>query len=176
MTHNNNLFELLLDFNHPDKVVREATLQVLITLGSDAVPLLIEEFRQIAGSARLYVIRALGLIGDTRAVPLLLELVTSNDVQEYLFVSSLAAKSLGQIGGSAAVDGLVGLLSHERSGPRRMAATVLGNIGSAQAVPGLIDALRDSDPPTRTLSARALEQIGTPQAIAAVSVWREQQD
>ncbi|MBN1310585.1 MAG: HEAT repeat domain-containing protein [Anaerolineae bacterium] len=176
MSDNNDLFELLLDFNHPDKVVREATLQVLVKLGSDAVPSLVEEFDQIGGSARLYVIRVLGLIGDVRAVPLLLELVVSDNIEEYIFVSSLAARSLRQIGDETAVAGLVELLSHERSGPSRMAATVLGNIGSAQAVPGLIDALGNRDPQTRALSARALEQIGTPRAIAAVAVWREQED
>jgi HEAT repeat protein len=122
------------------------------------------------------VIRAFGLIGDPRAVSLLLELMAGDSLEEYVFVSSLAAKSLGQIADEVAVEGLVGLLNHERSGPRRMAATVLGNIGSDQAVSGLIDALGNLDPQTRVLSARALEQIGTPRAIAAVAVWRERQD
>lgn len=176
MAQYDNLSELLLDLNHMDKPVREAALMALVALGSDAVPLLVEGFDQVDGAARLYVIRAFGLIGDPRAVSLLLQLMAGDSLEEYIFVSSLAAKSLGQIGDEAAVDGLVGLLGHERSGPRRMAATVLGNIGSAQAVPGLIDALGDPDPQTRVLSARALEQIGTPRAIAAVAVWRERQD
>jgi HEAT repeat protein len=176
MTDRNDLFDLLLDLNHLDKPVREAALTSLVELGSDVVPHLIEEFDQISGSARLYVVRAFGMIGDNRAVSLLLELVAGDSLEEYIFVSSLAAKSLGQIGDEAAVEGLVGLLGHERSGPRRMAATVLGNIGSDQAVQGLIDALNDTDPRTRVLSARALEQIGTPRAIAAVAVWRERQD
>ncbi len=176
MAQYDNLSELLLDFNHLDKPIREAALTALVVLGNDIVPPLVEGFDQIGGAARLYVIRAFGLIGDPRAVPLLLELMAGDSLEEYVFVSSLAAKSLGQIGDETAVDGLVRLLGHERSGPRRMAATVLGNIGSAKAVPGLIDALRDPDPQTRVLSARALEQIGTPRAIAAVAVWRERQD
>jgi HEAT repeat protein len=176
MNHYEDLSDLLLDLNHLDKTVRETAFESLVALGSDVVPPLIEGFDGTGGQARLYVIRALGLIGDARAVPLLLELMVSDSLEEYLFVSSLAARSLRQIGDGTAVEGLVGLLGHERSGPRRMAATVLGNIGSADAVPGLIDALRDSDPPTRVLSARALEQIATPQAIAAVAVWRERQD
>lgn len=176
MAQYDDLSELLVDLNHLDKPIREAALTALVALGRDAVPPLVERFDQIDGAARLYVIRAFGLIGDPRAVSLLLELMAGDSLEEYVFVSSLAAKSLGQIGDETAIAGLVGLLSHERSGPRRMAATVLGNIGSAQAVPGLIDALGDPDPQTRVLSARALEQIGTPQAIAAVTVWRDRRD
>jgi HEAT repeat protein len=74
------------------------------------------------------------------------------------------------------VDGLVNLLLHERSGPRRMAVVVLGTIGDHRAVGGLVGALRDSDPQTRVYAARSLEQIGTPPAIAAVAAWRDRVD
>lgn len=171
-----DLADLLLDLNHLDNATRAAAYETLIGLGVDVVPALVEGFPEIAGAARLSVIRAFGAIRDPRAVPLLLDLVQSDDPNEYIFVSSLAAKSLSQIGDVTAIEGLVGLLGHERNGPRRMAVVVLGNIGDHKAVPGLIGALKDTDPQTRVFAARSLEQIGTPQAIAAVAAWRDRVD
>ena len=171
-----DLGDLLLDLNHLDNATRLAAYEALIGMGVDVVPALVEGFPQIGGTARLSVIRAFGAIRDPRAVPLLLDLVQSDDPNELVFVSSLAAKSLGQIGDVTAIEGLVGLLGHERNGPRRMAVVVLGNLGNHQAVPGLIGALKDADPQTRVFAARALEQIGTPQAIAAVAAWRDRID
>jgi HEAT repeat protein len=172
----NDLNDVLIDLNHLDQPVREGAYRALVDLGGDIVPDLVNEFNRISGAARLSVIRAFGEIRDPRAVPLLLELIQSDDLNEYIFVSSLSAKALGQIGDKTAVSGLIALLEHERNGPRRMAVVVLGNIGSAEAVPGLISALRGPDPQTRSFAARSLEQIGTPQAFAALSVWKEQQD
>jgi len=171
-----DLWDLLLDLNHLDKNTRSAAYESLVGLGGDIVPALVDGFGEISGAARLSVVRAFGALRDPRAVPLLLELVQSDDPNEYIFVSSLAAKSLGQIGDPTAVEGLVNLLLHERSGPRRMAVVVLGSIGDHRAVPGLIGALRDADPQTRVFAARSLEQIGTPQALAAVTAWRDRVD
>jgi HEAT repeat protein len=170
------LWDLLIDLNHMDQDMRNAAFDTLVGMGADVVPELLDRFGEISGAARLSVIRAFGALRDPRAVSLLLELMQSEDPNEYIFVSSLAAKSLGQIGDSTAVDGLVNLLLHERSGPRRMAVVVLGTIGDHRAVGGLVGALRDSDPQTRVYAARSLEQIGTPPAIAAVAAWRDRVD
>lgn len=163
-----DLSEMLAGLNHPNEQTRRQAFEVLVASGEAVVPALIERFDQISGMARLSVIQALGLIGDERAVPLLLDLMLSDDPQEYVFVSSLAAKSLGQIGGLVAVEGLVAMLNEERTGPRRMAALVLGRIGHEGAVPGLSAALHDPDPTTRRLAAEALALIGTPQALDAL--------
>jgi HEAT repeat protein len=171
-----DLWDLLIDLNHLDDGTRAAAFNTLVGLGQEVVPALVEDFDRISGAARLSVIRAFGAIRDPRAVPLLLDLVQSDDPNEYLFASSLAAKALGQIGDPTASEGLVSLLTHDRSGPRRMAVVVLGNIGDHKAVTGLIGALRDTDPQTRVFAARSLEQIGTPQAIAAVAAWRDRVD
>lgn len=180
MTDPYDLSDLLLDLNHLDDLIRKAAYASLVALGPEAVPHLVADFDRIGGVARLSVIRALGEIADPRAVPLLLELMVDDSPDELLFVTSLAARALGQIADPTAVAGLVALLDHKRTGPRRMAVTVLGTIGERDqqaalpAVPGLIGALRDSDPRISSLAARSLEQIGTPQAIAALAVWREQ--
>jgi HEAT repeat protein len=164
--------DLIGDLNHTDEHIRQRALEKLESLGGAAVQPLVDHFDRIEGAARLHVIRIFGQIGDPCAVPLLLELMAGDDPGEYIFVSSMAARSLRQIGDETAVEGLVEMLRHERSGLRQMAATVLGNIGSPQAVPGLICALSHSDPQTCALSARSLEKIGTPQAMEAVVEWR----
>jgi HEAT repeat protein len=148
----------------------------LVALGGPAVPGLIETFPASAGRARLSIIRALGEIGDARAVALLMTLVRSRDAQEYLFVSSLAAKALGQIGarGGApreqAVAGLVEMLGDLSAGSRRMSALVLGSLRDAEAVPALTAALGDDDTQVRALSARALGLIGAEGAVSALVV------
>lgn len=164
-----DLYELMIALNSADDETRQAAYTTLTGLGSDAVPHLIAMFPDIAGSARLRVIEALGEIGDGRAAQLLCDLVRSKDSQEYIFVSSYAAKALSRIGDPVPV---LRLLDEDQLGPRRMAAVVLGNIGDAQAVPRLIDAMHGSDGKLAGLAARALEQIGTPGALAALELWR----
>lgn len=164
-----DLYDLILDLNSVDNLIREAAYGQLLDLGGEIVPDLVEMFPDIAGAARLLVIRAFGEIGHLDAAPLLAELVTTDDPHEYLFVASLAARSLGQIG---AIETLAGLLDHRRSGPRRMAATVLKNLCDERATPALIRALRDEDSVVRAISRVALECIGTPQAWAALDAHR----
>src|SRR5262245_50033706 len=133
-----DLQDLLLDLNHVEKTRQNEAYAFLLRMGGGVVPALVEDFELIAGPARLLVIRAFGEIGDPRAVQLLLDLMQTDNPDEYLYAASFAAKSLGQIGGEKAVAGLVTALNHERSGPRRMAATVLGNLGDLSAVPALV--------------------------------------
>lgn len=163
-----DLGELILDLNHPQKAVREAAFTILVEQGAAAVPELVELFPTIGGSARLYVIRALGEIGHRSASTLLVELVRTQDPEEYVFVSSLAAKALGQIGD---LEALMDLIGDRRSGPRRMAATVMGTVGDPRAVPALRQALSHPDTAFQNIAAKALARIGTPEALAAVAVW-----
>lgn len=169
MTQDFDLFELIVDLNSVDKLIRKAAFTTLVDLGEDAVPDLLDLFPTVRGNARLQLITAFGEIGDTRAAPVLREIVANQDTQEYLFASSMAAKALRNIGDPREV---VPLLSEERPGTRRMAAVVLGNIGDASAVPELAEALSDKDSKVITYAARALEQIGSPGAMAALEAWR----
>ncbi len=167
---------LLETLHSPEDEDHQAAYQSLVHMGPDAVPALLESFPGTTGRARLSVIRILGDIGDARAVALLLELVRSRDAQEYLYVSSLAAKSLGLIGAregasaDQAIAGLIEMLADETTGPRRMSALVLGNLASGEAVPPLIGALGDADRQVRALAARALGliAIGSDDANRAV--------
>ncbi|GAB4482694.1 MAG: hypothetical protein Kow00124_31760 [Anaerolineae bacterium] len=166
-----DLYNLLLDLNSADQGVREAAYSTLIGLGEAVVPHLLSEYDRIAGGARISVIRALGEIGDARAVPLLLETMRDRAPDSYFMLPSLAANALGQIGGEEAVRGLVGHLSDANPGVRRMAARVLGRFSGEQAdraVDGLRGALADHDEKVRAIAAESLQRIGTPGAIAAL--------
>src|SRR5574341_258902 len=156
---------LLEELHSGDDDIHNSAYEALVRMGREAVPVLIEQFAGIRGRARLSVIRVFGAIGDSRAVSLLLELVRSRDSQEYLYVSSLAAKSLGLIGaredaeGDQAIAGLIEMLADPQAGPRRMSALVLGNLASPEAIPPLIASLGDADRQVRALAARALGLI-----------------
>lgn len=158
---------ILADLHSPEDEIHQEAYDALLALGADAVSGLIAAFPATEGRARLSVIRLLGELGDARAVSLLVDLVRSRDRQEYVFVSSLAAKSLGLLGArhspisDQAIAGLIETLGDENSGVRRMSALVLGNIADAEAVPALTAALADSDKQVRALAARALGVIGT---------------
>jgi HEAT repeat protein len=167
-----DVVEVLIDLNSYDELIRQAAYQLLLDAGEEIVPALVEQFDQIGGAARLSTIRVLGEIGHPHAVDTLLEVMCSDDPQEYFMASSLAAQSLGRIGGATAVQGLLETLETERAGVRRMAAVVLGNIGDGEAVPGLHAALGDDDEKVRELAARSLERIGTPHALAVLDAWR----
>jgi HEAT repeat protein len=163
--------------SHEDHEYQDA-YETLLNMGSEIVQHLVDAFAGVEGRARLSVIRLLGELGDGRAVGLLLSLMRTRDEQEYVFVPSLAAKSLGRIGqmpgpsADQAIAGLVEALNDNSStGSRRMSALVLGNVGSVEAVPALTAALGDEDRQVRALAARALGRIGAPgsEADRAVS-------
>jgi HEAT repeat protein len=167
-----DVVDVLVDLNSYDELIRRAAYQLLVDAGEAVIPALVEQFDQISGAARLITIRVFGEIGHPGAVDTLLAIMRSDDPQEYFLASSLAAQSLGRIGGTAAVEGLLETLETGRVGVRRMAAVVLGTIGDSQAVPGLHAALDDGDHKVRELAARSLERIGTPRAFALLDAWR----
>lgn len=167
-----DLFELIVGLNDANPEVRQAAFDEMIALGHEAVPHLVDMFPDISGAARLHVVRALGEIGSLEAGPLLAELIISQDPNEYLFVSSMAVRSLGQIG---AIELLIELLEAEAAGPRRMAATVLRNLCDERAVPGLIDGLSSPDPKVQQICADALTCIDTEEAREALRQWLDSQ-
>ncbi|MBD2343629.1 HEAT repeat domain-containing protein [Anabaena subtropica] len=85
-------------------------------------------------------------------------------------VTHKAAKVLGQIGNTQAVDALITVLLNDSYSPfRSSAAKALGMIGSPQAVENLIAAvLNDSDRGVKNSAAEALGKIGNPQVVDAL--------
>jgi 3-methyladenine DNA glycosylase AlkD len=112
---------------------------------------------------RAGVARALGEIGDARAVDALIEALKDEDSDVYWnsidALVKIAKKDLG------VVDKLIKALKDEDSDVRISVAWALGEIGDASAVDALIEALRDEDSYVRESVAWALGAIGDARAV-----------
>lgn len=82
----------VLGYNNPGAAV--AAVDGLVALGESAVPALLEELDGYNYGARAWAIRALSLIGDPRALDILLETATGDFA---LSVRRAAAKGLGHL-------------------------------------------------------------------------------
>lgn len=181
----------------------ERRASAIETLGeanhAPAVPSLVEIVEDADPGTRFMIVKALGRIADTAAVPVLLKALRWDDI----FTRAAAAGALIQIG-EPAVDGLVDGLRDENKAVRRAAAKALGKIGTAEErtvlalsgalldidngvrrfaaealgrigdetiVPELAEALDDRDPKARIAAFRALAKIDSPEAAQAVRAW-----
>ncbi|MCL4507230.1 MAG: HEAT repeat domain-containing protein [Chloroflexi bacterium] len=135
---------------------------------------------------RINAIRALGQIGDARAVDPLIGLL--QDAEKLIRIeaatalgqlhdprairplieilgtdyalSSAAARSLGRLGDSRAVTALIHMLDDCYECGREAAAEALGRLHDERAVPPLVKALNDEDSAMRKIAAESLAQIG----------------
>lgn len=115
-------------------------------------------------------IKALGEIGDVRAVPALMKRLedTSHNNQE------AAAAALAKIGDARAIAPLLAMLRDSRRirQTRHFATEALKKIGDSRAVPVLLDALQDRDTLSQSMALSVLACIGdgrcVPSAIAAL--------
>ncbi len=104
--------------------------------------------------------KALGELGDYRAVDPLIELLADDN----RYVRREAAKSLGKIGDEKAIPALINALKDEDRYGREGAAEGLGEMGG-HAYPSLIDAMADDDWHVRMGAAIALRIIGDRDAL-----------
>jgi HEAT repeat protein len=115
-------------------------------------------------------IKALGAIGDPRAVPALIKALDDSNFTN----QERAAAALAGIGDRRAGQPLAALLRAPRSHPqaRGVAAKALVTLGDAKVIPTLLEALRDADQLSRYLSLEVLAVIGdgrcVPSAVAAL--------
>ena len=139
----------------PDSDTRTASLRV----GLGRPPCL---YSSPAGSARMYIIDALGRIGSPAemAVPALARLARTDD---YDGVRRSAVRAMGKIGlqPEAAVPALTRALRDPNEHVRRDSATALAAFGSdaAKAIPDLVAALSDENEAVRHSAAKALKKI-----------------
>ena len=126
----------------------------LAAIGLPAVPLLIEKLDTHSARERLTVIRILDSIGVI-AVPLLIEALNR---PEGLIVQRICW-SLGDIGDTSAVDGLMSVASHNRWQVRDQVMRALGKIKDDRAADIVIEAMHDSIGQVRKAAAVASGQI-----------------
>lgn len=164
--------------------LRNAALEVLIALGSDAAQVLLEVLPNAAEGSRRFIIEALVCGGDRRVVPTLIEAVSGDDP----IIASTALDALATIGGShaeeairrelrstdpfhriAAIDGLNKLgveVTWRELAPlledrlvRRVALVALGRCRQPEAVAPLIKALSDKSNHVVSAAVTALAKL-----------------
>ena len=102
--------------------------------------------------------RALGMLGDTNAVPALLTAAQGNDPQ----VATAAVEALGVMRADSAVPTLAGLLMEPQAASLATVADALAAIGTPDAFVALHVALASDDlTPARHAAMGALEQLGS---------------
>ena len=100
---------------------------------------------------------ALSESGRPDAVRPLLEVV--DDAEEDPVVRGTAAKCIGNLGSSAALDRLLALAERERSSLYLSVIEAIGRLRDVRAVPALVTLLGDDDPGVRFAVIGALEQL-----------------
>jgi HEAT repeat protein len=151
--------------------VRLEAHDALVSIGSGAVPTLVENLKNPDCNIRWRAAWVLGDMGTeaTTAVGALTEALQDEDVQVRMY----AVLALGEIGipAKSAVPALMAALQDKEQYVRIYAASALRRIGTEAkvAVPSLINALKDSNPRVRKNAALALGAMGT-EANSAVKV------
>lgn len=121
---------------------------------------LIKALRHKEANVRAKAAKALGNVGDMRAVEPLITALNDNDSR----VEKATTEALLKIGSPAVEPLLITLRDTEKS-VRKAAAKVLGNLRDARAVMPLINALNDKDWDVCKCAAKALESSGDQNAL-----------
>lgn len=143
---------LVAALDDPDAEVRRHAVRALIRFGSEAVPPLVSSLSGASPRGAAGAVRALGDIGDLRAVEPLLALAAGPLRQEVF-------PALGKLKDPRAEAALVAGLSDPEWRTRMNAAMALGHLGGPGAVPALRVTLEDEVAVVREWSARSLETI-----------------
>jgi HEAT repeat protein len=126
-----------------DETVVRSLDPVLVSLGTAAIPPLLEaarsENRTVRFAAMRYLNQYLQREHDARIIEFLATLVNDEDPS----MRRAGAMMLGEVGNTRAVDELVEALGHWGISERIGSAQILGKIGDARALPALEKALTD---------------------------------
>lgn len=126
--------------------------EALVQIGEPAIDPLIASLQE-PDEIKRRAIRALGKIGDVRAIEPLIAAFGDARVQNDVAVALVWI-------GVPSVEPLIAALADPNEGVREFAAAALGAIGDVRAMDPLLVALTDSRPAVKQAAAGALEQIG----------------
>lgn len=155
------------------------SLLLLATACSEtqSVPVLIQEARSGDERASWRLVQAMGSEDRETALAAYKGVISLGNGMEPSLIRGLrssddnvveaSAAALGNLGSTACLDDLVGILSGSGKG-RYAAAWALGEIGDLSAVPTLVKALDAADPLLRKSAVRALVKLG-PEASGQVA-------
>lgn len=161
---NLDIDEIILELIDDSANIRREARKKLVEIGGDAVRPLLARLETGGQQVQLEIVKALGRLGDPRAVGPLIEALEDPDGS----IGRWAGKSLARIGG-ASVEPLVCLSEAGDPGLRRVALSVLAEIGDERAVDPLEVQLGSRDAETRVLAAKALALTAVPRVIAPLA-------
>lgn len=118
---------------------------------------------------------ALGRLGGAAAPELRSVLAEEMDSGEHLHLDPAAAV-LGLIGDTEAVEVLAAGLRSENPSFAGSCAEALGRIGSPEAIPALVAALQDLRPNVRAGAAHALGAVGSPEALESLMLVVDEEE
>lgn len=147
--------EMLEALRGDDLWLRMVATEGLIRIGEPSVEGLITALNHINRAVRRAAAKALGKIGDVRAVTGLRAALLDHDED----VRRFAAQAIGRIGQEEAVDALSDALRDDSDRVRKAAASALAAIGDP-SIPVLLDALNDPEPRVAIIAVVALREIG----------------
>ena len=131
------------------------------SLGTRAVPGLIDNLKHRDSRIRYLVAGQLGRIKDKRAVEPLMAVLSDSD----FVVQYWAIEALGEIGDNRAVEALIPYLKSDDPGFRFRAAAALGQIGNIKTFEFLLPLLEDKVLYPRAYATEALGRVGDARAV-----------
>jgi hypothetical protein len=132
-----------------------------------------DDLLALAAKGNYAAIDAVGVVGDPKAVPVLKTLL-NKDEPHSATLAFRAAKALGNVGTSEAMEALLEATRSANRLRRHAAALFLGRIGGPTAAARLMEMLdEDRGRLVRAAAANALEQIGGPAHRATVEKFRQ---
>jgi len=139
----------------PDRWLPARVAEVLVALGEHAVEPLLKAIPHFEGEAHL-IAEILGEIGDSRAVPHLIELLGKSPRAR---VRAAAAEALGKINSAEAIPALKKALRDEAWEVRSRAVNALARTGNPRVIPLLEEALKDAEWNVRASAEAAIGEM-----------------
>jgi HEAT repeat protein len=140
--------------------LRDEIVEALVKQGPGILDLLIAQLNAEDAEVRRAAVVALGRIGDVKATPALLEILT--DEQH----ASEAAIALGQIGDSRALDGLLAVMGSDDSATRQAAVAAINSLATTTLRERIEPFLHDSNPKVRESAIKVAGYFGYPNLFA----------
>jgi HEAT repeat protein len=154
-----NIKSLIKALDNKDDQVRKKVRESIVAIGEQAIEPLLEALSSSIWNIKMNATLALGEIGDTRAVDLLLQ-----GLQENIRIQAITA--LGKIGDKRAEKPLFDALKDPNDSARAFAAEALGNMGHIEP---LLNAVDDISEFVKTTAIQALAKKSDPRIVEALS-------
>ena len=134
---------------------RKEVVEAMVRYGARITELVIDQLHSKDLETRQAAVIALGRIGDARAVPRLVDVLTS--VDELVIP---AAGALAKIGDRGAFEALLGLIGHPQNAIRQAVIAGINSIGHPEMAKRAVTLLQDSNPHVRESAVKIAGYFG----------------